>query len=124
MQTNELVTVKDLFGREHLVTKIDLERSGKKILACHKSNGEKIDIGIHRNNILKDDTIGFQVINEQGERWNRNVNDVIRVEHIELARMDLIKAMSHEHEKIGDHVTGTWDIVQVSAKDAPLPNFV
>ena len=88
-------TVKDVYGDTHVILQRHYDNTKKTFIPIISSSRTDDHAScLHRGNIIKDDTIGFQVINEQGDFWKHQANEAF--ECPEKAAKSAIEAMCHE----------------------------
>lgn len=110
-------TVKCVYGDTHVIAQSDFDNKKKiRIRLIETSNpnvvlnaaeGSKLG-SIHRENIILDDTVGFQVVSDKGDFWEHKANEVIKLP--DDAALKLVSAI-HRQPNAG------WKSVQI-AKDS------
>lgn len=121
-------TVKCLMGHTHEVYQAHYDNPNRTRLRLLSTTADVIrpddsdSLGcIHRENIIKDDTIGFQVVNSDGDCYEHESFEII--ECPEKASNMLTKAICGDI--IGsDQQESSWKLIQIAPDTIEDPSFV
>lgn len=121
MNQQSTKTVKCVYGDTHTVLQSSYDNPKKINLKLIQTSNPNVDLNdgeshyIHRGNIILDDTIGFQITNQNGDCFEHESFEII--ESVEKAGKLLTQA-------ICEHPEHTWKSVQISDGTIESPSFV
>lgn len=117
-------TVKSLYGDTYVVYQRDYDNVNKTLLRIIETTNlnallnadEDSKIGcIHRENIVLDDTVGFQVVNDKGDYWEHESVEIIKL--FDDASLKLVSAIHREPD-------AGWKSVQIANKTIEKAIFI
>jgi len=110
----ETKTVTDVYGDQHEILLCDFDNPKKTFI--RKTGEHGLTEGcVHRDNIILDTTIGFQVVNAAGDCWEHQSFEVIQKNEDVVKR--LISAMSAEPD-------AGWHSIQIAHGTIEKPSFI
>jgi glucosamine 6-phosphate synthetase-like amidotransferase/phosphosugar isomerase protein len=114
-------TVKCVYGDTHVIEQVSFDNPQKMRIKLLETTNPNVDLNdgqshvIHRENIILDDTIGFQITNEDAECFEHESFEII--ESLEKAHKMLCKAVYENPEH-------NWRSIQIAKDTIQNPEFI